>query len=312
MSYSNSLLSYTWRGTDDYFLKAFRIFRQKSQQEKQIISVLQERLPSAMEETIYKSLSANQKINILSVGSGDGKMDIEIVKIVHQELNKIPKLRDTKIFIRAVEPNRFYNQLYQKELEKLPEELRTKTKFDIRANTFEEYIDRDDGKLQFNLVTFIHSIYFFDVDKTFNYVTQTALQPNGQILFLLEGSDITTDVYAVSVTQGIVPYPRDPYHEVLKSSAKRSMNCLEFRQTLPIDVTDIFNENSEEGSLLLDFCSQTKDFRKTADRQHADRVLSIINRKAIEKDGKRFGDKIDILLVVARATITGPTRVHKD
>jgi len=294
MSYSNSLLSYTWRGTDDYFLKAFRIFRQKSQQEKQIISVLQERLPSAMEETIYKSLSANQKINILSVGSGDGKMDIEILKIIYGAVRKtFPALSEFKIFVRVIEPQENHLQLYREETKSLPQEMNNaQVVFDIgKPKTLEEYCLKEKGEedVPFDIVHIIHATYFFtDLESSLNHCFDM-LADRGLIVLVLVGKDDTNAL----ANRRFVNSSGHVGIEVARIAAKRGWKYRVYKNQYTIDVTEVFDQRSYDGGLLLDFITHIMDFRANARSEIVDEALETIRNNSTFVNGKILAKRVE-------------------
>ena len=64
-----------------------------------------------------------------------------------------------------------------------------------------------------------------------------------------------------------------------------------YTQKYLIDVTDVFDEKSAEGNLLLDFFTHTLNFRETADKQQVEETLALIKDNTIVKDGKLVGEK---------------------
>ena len=85
--------------------------------------------------------------NILSVGSGTGEMDMEIMKIIENELQKSDQGRPMKIFNRAIEPTEYSCSLYKAAFVNLPSPLNSKcTEFEICQQTFQEYKESQQGK----------------------------------------------------------------------------------------------------------------------------------------------------------------------
>ena len=66
----------------------------------------------------------------------------------------------------------------------------------------------------------------------------------------------------------------------------------------PIDVTEVFDAQSTEGNLLLDFLTHKVNFRETADKQLVEETLALIKDLSAVKDGKRFGEKKESLVVL--------------
>ena len=74
---------------------------------------------------IQKTLHLEQErasFNILSVGSGTGDMDLEILKIVKGELQKNQGCHQMKIFNRAIELNKYPCDLYKAAIKNLNDE----------------------------------------------------------------------------------------------------------------------------------------------------------------------------------------------
>ena len=93
-----------------------------------------------MPSMIQKMLHLEQErayFNILSVGSGTGDMDLEILKTVKDELHKSQGFHQMKIFNRAIELNKYPCYLYKAAIKNLNDE---QTVFDVRQQNFEEYI----------------------------------------------------------------------------------------------------------------------------------------------------------------------------
>ena len=71
-----------------------------------------------------------------------------------------------------------------------------------------------------------------------------------------------------------------------------------YSQEYCIDVTEVFDEKSTEGNLLLDFLTHTVNFREKADKQLVEETLALIKDLTTVKDGKRLGDKKESLLFI--------------
>lgn len=69
-------------------------------------------------------------------------------------------------------------------------------------------------------------------------------------------------------------------------------------QEYSIDVTEVFDENSTNGNLLLDFLTHTENFRETADKQLVKETLELIEDLTTVSDGKCLGKKRDSLVFI--------------
>lgn len=83
-----------------HYLTCFNLFQKKSGQLEKNAEILQEHIPPIIQGMIPDSVG--QTLNILSAGSGDGKIDLMILKIIEEELRKSNHDRHMKIFNRAI------------------------------------------------------------------------------------------------------------------------------------------------------------------------------------------------------------------
>ena len=64
------------------------------------------------------------------------------------------------------------------------------------------------------------------------------------------------------------------------------------------DVTEVCDPRSTDGNLLLEFLTHTVNLPKTADKQLVEEMLDFVKDLTIFKDGKRFGEKKNSLVVI--------------
>lgn len=80
--------------SEDNFLKSYDVFRKKTEQNELSHQMLQSHLPRLLQNKI----SERQELNVLSVGSSEGAMDLLILKVIKEELAKRDLGRHVKIF----------------------------------------------------------------------------------------------------------------------------------------------------------------------------------------------------------------------
>ena len=134
-----------------------------------------------------------------------GEMDLEIMKIVKKELQKSDQARHMKIFNRAIEPNEYSCGLYKAAISNLPSPLDddlTYTEFEICHQTFEGYKEsqqrREAGSVKFDMVHFIHSIYYVDIEQTLIHCFEKELSEQGVFVCIIGGRNLR---YWVSLKQ---------------------------------------------------------------------------------------------------------------
>ena len=149
---------------------AHGVFQEKSNDSPKSSEILRLHL----QPLVRKILQTNRvdQFNILGVGSGDGAVDIAILKIVHEELQRDDKYQDLKIFNRAVEPSARQIKLYKKAIENLPESMKGRISIDLHTKTFDGYTQErsKEEPLKFDIVHFIHSVNFINVEQTLQHI----------------------------------------------------------------------------------------------------------------------------------------------
>ena len=288
--------------TEKHYLESVNVFRKKSGEVEKNMEILQDHMPPLIQRIIPE----RQQLNILSVGSGDGELDMIILKIIKKELEKSEHGRHMDIFNRAIEPSEFSCGVYKAAIENLPSPLDDqRTVFRICQQTFEEYQKCKKDTMRFDIVHFIHSIYFFESEQTLHYCFEKELSDKGHFVCIVANGDL---IYWVLLKQ------RKPWHGKNVASEAPEIETAEkliqianqngwkhevYTQEYPIDVTEVFDAQSTEGNLLLDFLTHTFNFRETADKQLVEETLALIKDLTYVKDGKRYGEKKSVYEVLS-------------
>ena len=228
------------------------------------------------------------------------------MKIIKTEFQKSDQGRHMKIFNRAIEPNEYSCGLYKAAIENLQSPLNSEcTEFEICCHTFEGYKEsqqRPEDSVKFDMIHFIHSIYYVDMEQTLIHCFEKELGEQGVVVCIIGGRNLR---YFVSLKQSKRWHGKDSGSDNYETQEKIIMIANErgwkheiYSQEYSIDVTDVFDEKSTEGNLLLDFLTQTENFRETADKQLVEETLALIKELTTVKDGKRFGDKKESLIII--------------
>ena len=96
----------------DHYVKSVNVFIKKSGERGKIFELLEEHISPSVQRSLALC-QQRSRLNILSVGSGSGEVDLDVLKIVKQELQKSERCRDMKIFNRAIEPSEYSCGLYK-------------------------------------------------------------------------------------------------------------------------------------------------------------------------------------------------------
>ena len=265
--------------------------------------LLRDHIPALIRRSTLPKSQQRSCFNILSVGGGTGEMDIEIMKIIQEELLKSKQGRYIKMFNRAIEPNEYSCGLYKAAIKNLPSPLNGQlTEFELFQQTFKEYKQSEKESVKFDMVHFMHSIYYVDVEQALIHCIEKELSDQGTVACIVEERDLS---YWVTAKQANQWHGKDKDGEIYETTDKMIKIANDngwkheiYTKEYYIDVTEVFDEKSTEGNLLLDFLTHTVDFRETADKQLVEETLALIKDLTIVKDGKRLGEKKESLLFI--------------
>lgn len=87
---------------------------------------------------------------------------------------------------------------------------------------------------------------------------------------------------------------------ILKVADENRWKYETFPQEILIDITDIFEEESEEGNVLLDFLTTVKKFRVETSATEVKQALQAFEEASVEKDGKLFLKRANNLVIIHR------------
>ncbi|XP_022794818.1 histamine N-methyltransferase-like [Stylophora pistillata] len=291
-----------------HYVNSHNVFLAKTGQRSEVGKLLKEHLPPLVQRSLDMR-HGKSHFDILSVGTGTGETDVEILKIMKKELQESEHGHHMKIFNRMVEPNEYSCGLYKAAMESLPRSLLDEKPIEVELcrQTFQEYKKmkggHQQGSVKFDLVHFIHSVYHVDVEEALLHCFEKELNDTGILLFVVAGQDLMD---SVKLRQNKHSAGKDKANEskmverIINIASDNGWKHKVYAQEYSIDVTEVFDEKSTEGNLLLDFLTETAHFREKADTKLVEETLKLIKDRTILKDGKRFGEKKESLIVISK------------
>lgn len=149
---------------------------------------------------------------------------------------------------------------------------------------------------------FIHSIYHVDIEDALVYCFEEELHDHGILVCILSGHD---HMYSITLKQNTKWHGKrkdkgiyDTAEKITRAAEDNGWKYDIHRQEYSVDVTEVFDENSTNGNLLLDFLTHTENFRETADKQLVKETLELIEDLTTVNNGKRLGKKRDSLVFI--------------
>ena len=231
----------------------------------------------------------NQVLNVLSIGSGDGKHDIEILKTLARGLTSLDG-QSSKPSIQAciVEPSSLIADFMQS-VSSLPEELsnHANVSFQWHKMTFQEFsrasLERNNDT--FHFIHFVCSLYYTEAEES---LTQcfNKLERGGAILCVIAGEE---SLFAKLSKRDDVPISNIYTGKEIIAIARRNNWRYEEMPTVnyEMDISGFFDENSPTANLMLDFLTHTVNFMQTADPALFNEIMDLIRQSSIpDEKGK--------------------------
>ncbi|KAK7901269.1 hypothetical protein WMY93_018038 [Mugilogobius chulae] len=207
-------------------------------------------------------------INIIGVGSGDGKVDVEILSQL--------RLKHPGLLLE--------NEVVEPSAQRIHE----------FRGTFEEQWRQREIKKKADFIHLLHMLYFVeDPGATISFF-QSLLEKNGKLLINLgAGESGWIHLWGMfhrelrpQKTHVDVPFMNMGY--IKKLLDKRGVPYQSYELQCVLDITTIFTEGDETGEMLLDFLTQTMFFSKKASPDLKQRILRQLRdpQCSVEKDGR--------------------------
>ncbi|XP_038044284.1 histamine N-methyltransferase-like [Patiria miniata] len=244
----------------------------------------------AVVRSIQAKLDGKEELRVLGVGSGAGEPDYMMLEKVRK---RFPRINN-----RVVEPTPVLLDQYKALAQSKAHELQG-VMCDWRQQTIEQY-EKAGDLTKFHFISAVQSLYYVDNPESTLMYMYERLEPGGVML-----------VAIISEDSGWMRYWNHfpSFHDQLFAGVnsaiirswldRRGILYTRYNQPAPFDITDCFDQASEEGSLLLDALTMVLNFRKTAPE---DLQTSLLDYFANEKKdgGKVFIDADWDAIVVSK------------
>ncbi|XP_023649506.1 histamine N-methyltransferase-like [Paramormyrops kingsleyae] len=276
------------------FHKCFRISRQVASEHQVMYKFIRESLPGILAST----LEGKTTFDVVSLGSGTGEVDLEILS----QLSKV--LPDVKVGCDMVEPS-------EPMLEKCKELVsRTPSLDDVNftwnqmtASEFEKHWRDSQPEKKVDFIHMIQMLYY-EVDPAAAVsFYRSLLNKDGKLLIMLNSGECGwSKLWSI---YGNELYRRELKLTLTAADIKRNLTAegISFEAfVLPstIDITDCFIPGDEKGELVLDWLTSVVDFRRTAPPELKAGVMDLLRSPdfTTEVDGRAlFSCNLEVLVL---------------
>lgn len=283
--------------SDEAYLKAFEVFLRHVTARQAILQIINENTAEALKKSESncrprrRNGESSMKYSILGVGSADGQTDLVILGIITKYLSSLNQGRP-EVFSRVIEPNVHELEAYKASVINIPLSQRklADLSFDWVPTTFQDYSNNCHQPNCFNLVHFIHSLYYMDAESALLHCFDKELKRNGVIMCLVQTEDSyfakMRKKYLGRLNFGLTFYTTEEIASIAKKHLwKHDLRTSRFR----VDITKCYDESSEEGSLLLDFLTHQQNFRLFAERDLLASMMAFLtDMSLVDEKGSRY------------------------
>ncbi|XP_077980180.1 histamine N-methyltransferase-like [Glandiceps talaboti] len=292
---SGSDMKSIYKEDKDYYFKAYKIILSKI--DATSLPALQEQWDKHWTDILMGvpfDADNDSEIQMLTVGSGEGYRDCLIIKHLVQ--------RYPRVYVRVIEPVMEQVKLFKDKTVEIKKE-HPGVSFDWHIKTFEKYLedcqaeDKDHG---FHLVVACHSLYYMDVWRCALDHMCNLVKTNGLLTVTMTrgDSDCGTLLKKYRQLEGNDMHLMlsDDVHSYLMTKTT-NLKVDAYPRTSLYDISEVFDEKSETGNMILDFIMERAKFRETAPQNFQDEVLTFLKDNSSEKDGGQWfrGDEEDVV-----------------
>jgi SAM-dependent methyltransferase len=232
----------------------------------------------------------NHTLSVLSIGSGEGDLDIEIIQAILPHLNP----QWTHLKYDALEPNSIHRKRF---LERLSE-----NSFDdhIRVSVHKTSFGNGEGfesHESYDLILFVQVLYFFKAPYQIIQQALAQTKPTGRVIIVHQSAIGVPEIqrqHMLSLKgneKGILTT------EDIKRLLDQEGGCLYrfYDVDAYLDVTECFNQ-SEQGLKILSFCMGC-DLRKVHKNKLTRLLQSMRNQAEIKDNGLFLYEPIGIFII---------------
>ena len=279
-----------------HYLKSYKVYLTRSTQQKETLTWIQENLPNVLKRAGTKPKSPNAPFKVLGVGCGDGSSgDLLILEAVANFLSTKEVSRPV-IYNKSIEPSLKALSTFQDSAQGWKQENKqNEVFFSWFSGTWQDYQEetkQDPDK--FHLIHFGQSMYYLEAEEALRDCLEYRLAKDGVIVCMIAGEDAPMKRYFKQFN--FTCFSIQPLVDIV---AKNGWRHEVYHLDQHVDVTTIFDESSVEGNLLLDFLTQTVDFRKVNDEKKVTEVMQFwLDNSVVSDDCRRLVQgKLGIIVI---------------
>ena len=288
---------------DEFYAQSYELRKAASTMTVAAIDWFRNNLTPLLEGSNYSLSSQDKTLSVLSIGSGEGDIDLEIIN----SLTPKSTTRWKNLKYVALEPNSIHRDRFLQRLEKAS--LGDNVEVSVQREYFEP--GKFDDEKKYDLVILTHVLYYFDDALR---AIESALKQTK------EGGE----VIIVHQTATGIPQIQHEYMLEAKGNSNEMLSAEEIRALLDskfhqhqyhhvdarLDVTQCL-QGTENGVKIMSFCMEC-DLRQLPEAKFTKILQGFWRLAEIEDSGKAFINEPIGVVVLSAPSVTIQDRVSED
>ncbi|XP_028662337.1 histamine N-methyltransferase isoform X1 [Erpetoichthys calabaricus] len=281
-------------GNESSYTKSFQIFLDYSTEHQ----CMHEFIDTILQDHLTSIGNDKSELNVLGIGSGKGQIDLHILSYL--------KLKHPGVSINneVVDPNVEHLKSYRELVAKTPHlENISFTWNTMTASDFKDKLDKETEARKFDFIHMIQMLYYVeDPGEVIKYF-HGLLAQNGKLLIIIVSGNSGWERLWIKYKSQLCYMNATFYvtaNDVMKTLDTFGLKYQHFEFPSTFNITECFTANNEIGDLILDFLTETVNFRATAPPDLRDDVLALLRHPdcSLEKDGKfLFNNTLTAIIV---------------
>ncbi|KAM5180768.1 histamine N-methyltransferase A-like [Mantella aurantiaca] len=266
------------------YVESFRLFLQNSTEHQ----CMQHFIDTKLAPIMYSIGDGKSVINVLGVGSGKGEIDLQMLSKIQ---DKYPGI---SINNNIVEPNTEHIMSYKERVAKTPGLEHITFRWNTMTSTeFEVQVKKEKQDTKYDFIHMIQMLYYVkDVPATLSFFTSLLSTEGKLLIILISGNSVWPTLWkkyeshllqndmSMFITAGEVA-------DMLSSMGAKYQS---FDLQSELDISECFVEGDRNGELLLDFVTQTCEFKRNAPAKLREEMMETLKSPGCSflRDGKIF------------------------
>ncbi|XP_028846568.1 histamine N-methyltransferase [Denticeps clupeoides] len=279
---------------EDRYNKSFQLFLERSSEHQ----CMQDFIRSVLPDVLAGIGRGKTHVSVVGVGSGTGKMDVEMLSQLHRRLPGVTV--DNEVVEPSSEMMHKYKALVSdtRDLDYVNFIWNKMTACEFQKRWKENKLEKK--------IDFIHMIqmlyYVSDPEATVSFF-HSLLSENGKlIIILVSGQSGWDKLWRTFAPRLCIPSVSQclTARDVKSFLDDKGVQYKSYELPSHMDITECFAEGDERGELLLDFLTEVKDFRENAPAELEEGVMSLLRHPecSTEVDGRvLFNNNLTVLVI---------------